>query len=186
MRFDSADVADLIASGLFDEVILHEVGHILGIGTVWGPTRLNLLRDPSLSGNADPYFVGPRAIEAFDAAGGTGYTGGRKVPVENACGGGQLPCPGTMDSHWRESVFDNELMTGFIDGGVANPLSGVTVASLWDEAYLVNMAGSDAYTLPGPLVAARAGPVIPLGDDILRGPILVIDRNGRVVRVIGP
>jgi len=180
MRFDSADVAGLIAAGLFDEVILHEVGHIVGIGTVWGPTRLNLLRDPSLGGNADPYFIGPRAIQAFDDAGGTGYTGGAKVPVENIGG------PGTADSHWREAVFFNELMTGFINSGVANPLSAVTVGSLWDEAYLVNMAGSDAYVLPGPLLAARAGPVLALGDDIWHGPILVIDRQGRVVRVIQP
>ncbi len=179
MRFDSADVAGLLAAGLFDEVILHEVGHILGIGTVWGPTRLNLLRNPSLQGNADPYFIGPRAIQAFDDAGGTGYTGGAKVPVENIGG------PGTADAHWRESVFDNELMTGFINFGI-NPLSAVTVGSLWDEAYLVNMAGSDAYALTLALLAARAGPVLALGDDIWHGPILVIDRQGRVIRVIQP
>ncbi|MGH7675788.1 MAG: leishmanolysin-related zinc metalloendopeptidase, partial [Gemmatimonadales bacterium] len=126
-----------------------------------------------------PYFIGPRAIQAFDDAGGTAYVGGRKVPVENTGGGG------TADAHWRESVFDNEVMTGFINFGV-NPLSAVTVGSLWDEAYVVNMAGSDAYVLPGPLVAAGARQGIDLGDDIWHGPILVIDRQGRVVRVIRP
>ena len=39
--------------------------------------------------------------------------------------------PGTVDAHWRELVFDNELMTGFINFGT-NPLSGVTVSSLAD------------------------------------------------------
>ena len=34
-----------------------------------------------------------------------------------------------VNGHWRESVFDTELMTPYLDGGVANPLSIVTLAS---------------------------------------------------------
>src|SRR4051794_6205534 len=47
------------------------------------------------------------------------------VPVENTGG------PGTRDSHWREAVFGNELMTGFV-GPAGNPLSRTTVGSLQD------------------------------------------------------
>jgi hypothetical protein len=52
-----------------------------------------------------------------------------------------------------------------------------------DLGYLVNYAGSDAYVLS---LALRAGPsrVRPLGDDILRWPIAVLDAAGRVTQVI--
>ena len=36
---------------------------------------------------------------------------------------------GTINSHWRDEVFDPEIMTGFIDAGV-NPLSAITVSAL--------------------------------------------------------
>src|SRR5258708_39129929 len=42
-------------------------------------------------------------------------------------------------SHFRESVFGNEVMTGYLNNG-ANPLSRVTIASLADLGYQVNMA----------------------------------------------
>ena len=174
MQFDSADVASLEASGHFDEVIVHEMGHVLGFGAIW--LNLGLLADPSLQGGSDPHFTGARAIEAFDRIGGTGYTGA-KVPVENTGG------PGTADSHWRESVFGNELMTGYINSG-ANPLSVVTVASFWDMAYTVNLDGADPFSLSFPLQAFRAPVAVRLVDDIARGPIYVVDAAGRVIGVI--
>lgn len=150
MIFDTADVADLEQQGLFDEVILHEMGHVLGFGTLWQPTLLNLLAG---GGGSDPFFTGVQGRAAFDRIGGTAYTGGLKVPVENM--GGQ----GTANVHWREPVFGNELMTGFLNGGVANPLSIVTVASMGDEAYLVNYAAADpyahAFSAPPPPLPAR-------------------------------
>src|SRR5206468_4913919 len=51
MRFDTADVANLESAGQFDEVILHEMGHVLGFGTIWGP--LGLLADPASAGGTD-------------------------------------------------------------------------------------------------------------------------------------
>jgi phosphotransferase system IIB component len=128
MEFDIADVANLLLSGSLDLVIEHEMGHVLGFGTIWSSS---LLIDPSQSGGTDPHFVGSQALEAFDRVGGASYVASAKVPVENMGG------PGTADGHWRESVFNNELMTGFLDQGV-NPLSLVTVASLGDLGYRVN------------------------------------------------
>jgi len=183
MSFDTADVALLEAQGTFDEVVLHEMGHVLGFGTLWRPQTLNLLQ---ASGSADPYFSGAQAIAAFNRIGGTSYTGGNKVPLENSGG------PGTIESHWRETVFGNELMTGFISIGAVNPLSVVTVASMGDEAYLVNYASADAYThafttRPAPgAPAAPAAATIWLGDDILRVPIHTVDQFGRVNGVYRP
>jgi hypothetical protein len=173
MRFDTADLDQLESAGLLETVILHEMGHVLGFGTIW--SDLGLLADPSLppTNGTDPHFTGAQATIAFDAVGGAGY-GGLTVPVENT--GGE----GTADSHWRESVFGNELMTGFVDAG-ANPLSIVTVASFADLGYTVNLAGADPYTLSTALRAFSRGPRVELGNDVLRMPRHVVDDAGHVV-----
>jgi CARDB/Bacterial pre-peptidase C-terminal domain/Leishmanolysin len=180
MRFDTADLAFLETNNQFVETILHEMGHVLGFG-FWGPTGANLLVNPSLpsSPGADTHFTGAAAIAAFDAAGGTGYTGGAKVPVENLLG------EGSGDSHWRESVLAEELMTPSLDGGIQNPLSAISIASLGDMGYIVDTSTADAYALSLPAaVAGRKGPVIHLVNDYLRRPLLVVDEKGRVVGVI--
>ena len=183
MRFDSADVATLETNGQLDEVILHEMGHVLGYGTIWSPSFLNLLVGPAAQGGTDPHFVGTQAVAGFNRIGGTGYTAGAKVPVE--AGGGA----GTRDSHWRESVFGPELMTGFLNGGVPNPLSVVTVASMGDEGYQVNYAAADPFSLSFAAATLRAlGAVstIQLRDDVLKLPIHMLDRQGRLTRVVVP
>ena len=188
MQFDSADVASLINSGSIDEVILHEMGHVLGIGTTWniGPTQLGYIRGCRQNsvqafpgnGSVDTYYNCPAGLAAFDSIGGTSYTGGNKVPVENT------GSAGTANGHWRESTFGNELMTGFLNSGGPNPLSLLTVASLQDELYTVNFAAADPYNHVFSLRAAASGVSIRLTDDIWRGPIGVMDASGRVLRVL--
>ncbi|MFV1987614.1 MAG: leishmanolysin-related zinc metalloendopeptidase, partial [Gemmatimonadota bacterium] len=177
MRFDTADLATLEANGLLDEVILHEMGHVLGIGTLW--SSLSLLANPAAQGGTDPYFVGALAISAFDAVGGAGYAGS-KVPVE--AGGGS----GTRDGHWRESVFDRELMTGWIDPG-SNPLSTVTVQSLADIGYVADVSGADHFSLPGSAsIVPRSGGVLALylQNDLLLITLEILDAAGRTVGLI--
>ena len=58
-------------------------------------------------------------------------------------------------SHWRESVFATELMTGWNDFG-PNALSRVTVASMADLGYTVNMAAAESFRRPGTSAAAVA------------------------------
>jgi hypothetical protein len=176
MRFDTADLDVLESAGLLQTVVLHEMGHVLGFGTIW--SDLGLLANPSLQGGTDPHFTGAKATIAFDAVGGAGYSG-LKVPVEKTGGAG------TADSHWRESVFANELMTGFVDAGV-NPLSRVTVASFGDMGYTVNLAGADPFTLAPALRAFSRGPRVDLGNDVLRMPRHAVDGAGHVVGVVAP
>jgi hypothetical protein len=131
----------------------------------------------------DTHLNGPQGIAAFDALGGTNYTGGAKVPVENTLFGA-----GTRDSHWRESVFDHELMTGVIDApGTGNPMSSMSIASLADLGYTVDVSQADTYnqTFSGAaaLRAPQPGEVV-LVDDIIFGPLRVVDRAGRVVHVL--
>lgn len=180
MQFDTADLDVLQSNGLLSAVILHEMGHVLGFGTIWTDPGINLLADPSLppANGADPHFIGVQAIAAFQAADGQSDT---PVPVENAGG------VGTADSHWRESVFGNELMTGFLDGGI-NPLSRVSVASMADLGYTVNLDGADAFSLalPPGLRAFARGPKVALVNDVVRLPIRVVNSHGQVERIVQP
>jgi hypothetical protein len=134
MEFDSADLATLEASGQLYDVVLHEMGHLLGIGTIW--QALGLLRG---AGTTNPRFLGARATAEYNAIFGTS---GTSVPVEGRPSG-----LGSRDSHWRESVFGNELMSPYISG-TPNPISRVTVASLADLGYTVNMNAADPYIPP--------------------------------------
>jgi len=143
MQFDTADVARMVSEGTFTNVILHEMGHVIGIGTLWASFGF-----VTGFGTADPRYVGSRALAEYQTLVGSGSTP-TSVPVENAGGAG------SRDAHWRESVFDNELMTSIAERpGVVMPISRLTVASLEDLGYRVNYGAADPYRLPAPLTAA--------------------------------
>lgn len=176
--FDVSDIDGLIDSGDATELAVHEIAHALGFGVLWRP--LGLLRDPALGvGAIDAHFVGPLAIAAFDAAGGTDYTGGAKVPVENLGGAG------SANLHWRGSVLGGELMRPLNRLGVPETFSSITIQSIADLGYIVDVSLAEPYTLPGAGAAdAKPGRVVDLGDDVLRGPVQVFDPGGRLVRVL--
>ena len=180
MRFDSEDLANLEDTGVLVNIVIHEMGHVLGIGTIW--PLFKLLVNPSVpsNANADTHFAGPLAITAFDDAGGTTYTGGAKVPVENT---GE---EGSADGHWRESVLAEEIMTPFFVLGLPQPLSAITVESLADVGYRIDISQADAFrkvfTSPAPAPDPRS--VIDLRGDIRQGPIIEVDAKGRIIRVI--
>lgn len=145
VELDRADVASLERSGRLQDVLTHEMAHVLGFGTMWEEN--NLLRN---AGSSNPRFTGPVATAQYNTIFGRSES---SVPVENEGG------PGTHDTHWRESVFGSELLTGFIDSGV-NAISRVTVGSLADLGYVVDLAAAEAYSAPGrPPPAALAGVV---------------------------
>ncbi|HEX9892784.1 MAG TPA: Ig-like domain-containing protein, partial [Gemmatimonadales bacterium] len=166
MRFDTADLASLETSGHLGEVILHEMGHVVGFGTLW--SLLGLIEG---AGGGDPTFVGSSSRSAWVAASQSLGFVGNIVPVENSGG------PGTRDGHWRETVARNELMTGFINNGT-NPLSAFSVASFRDMGYVVNDAASDQFILTQLLLGTPAAQ-LQIREAPLAGPIYVIDRAGR-------
>ena len=178
IELDEDDVNRLEAQGALISTVTHEFGHVLGFGSLW--ESRGFLKDPSVDANAsaDTHFDGPLAVAAFNAIGGRSYRGA-KVPVQS--GGAE----GMSDGHWRESVFGMELMTPFIELG-AQPLSRITVESLADLGYEVNLSAADQYRVTGAGAPDYDGPVIYLGDDIARIPIRVFDQKGRLVRVIPP
>ncbi|WP_289031986.1 leishmanolysin-related zinc metalloendopeptidase [uncultured Algoriphagus sp.] len=143
MFFDTSDLAVLEAFNLFDEVIIHEMGHVLGIGTVWDLTfdGVNFERQLIAGTPENPFFTGRFGNIHWRAAGGE-----NALPIEGAAAG-----PGTAFSHWSEDILDNELMTGFLNLGV-NPLSRITAGSLRDLGYGVALVG-DPYSVRDQIVA---------------------------------
>ena len=132
MSFDTADVTRYEELGGLKDLILHEMGHVLGVGTLW-----KLFEVISGTGTNNPNFTGKNALAEWHALGGKGT-----LPIENEGG------IGTRDMHWRESIFDAELMTSYND--TSQSLSRLTIASLKDLNYNnVDFSMADSsYTLP--------------------------------------
>ncbi len=163
LQLDAADLRQMESRGTLDDVVLHEMGHILGIGTLWQAAGV-----VSGTGTQDPYFTGRAGVDAYRTLGG----GGAGIPVENS--GGE----GTRDGHWRETVFGNELMTGYI-GSTPNPLSAMTIASLQDLGYGATLAAANGYTLGATTSSSRSA-IDLRGAERLRRPSHRVDRDGRV------
>ncbi|HEY3259125.1 MAG TPA: leishmanolysin-related zinc metalloendopeptidase [Pseudonocardiaceae bacterium] len=143
MSFDTADLAKMEALRTLRDVITHEMGHVLGIGTLW--QRKGLLKGATTD---NPTFSGRSAMDEYKVLRATARR--RRVPVENIGG------PGTRNGHWREAVFRNELMSGFISEP-GNPLSRMTVASLADIGYQVDLTAAEPYDLPNLMQLAEDG-----------------------------
>lgn len=146
MLFDSADMASMAANGTTQDVITHEMLHVVGIGTLWQDKYLI-----TAAGTTSVTYWGAQARQGCVGFGGTA-TCATSVPVENNL------VIGTADSHWRESTFGNELMTGYVNTG-GMPFSAMTVGSLADIGYQVNLLAADAYRLPSG--SASSGNLIP-------------------------
>jgi hypothetical protein len=136
MQFDSDDLGFLDELDLFEEVIIHEMGHVLGVGTLWNVAPFGFPRTLLEGTVENPYFNGKMANVHWNAEGGTG-----ELPVEGIQEG-----PGTRFSHWDEDILKNELMTGFLNLG-ENPLSRITAGSLRDLGYGTAVKG-ESYDLP--------------------------------------
>ncbi len=146
----SIDSADTVTSFNLRNAVHHELGHALGIGTLWGLKGLvNFTQAQLISGQCggDPLYKGVNAVREWKELRKT-LTGNLSkqdaIPVEEerrvrlaACG------------HWDEAVFDTELMTPFLEAsGSSEPLSRLTIASLADLGYTVNYRPAQSYKLP--------------------------------------
>jgi hypothetical protein len=144
MLFDAADLASMSQRGILQDVITHEMLHIVGIGTLWSDKQL-----VAAQGTPAVAYYGALGRQGCTDDGGTSVCA-NAVPVENN------GVPGTADAHWRESTFGNELMTGYVNlNGM--PLSSITVGSLADLGYVVNPLAADPYRVP----SGALGNIIP-------------------------
>ena len=117
MQFDVADAVALDAQGGWGDVVLHEMLHAMGFGTLWA--MKGLAAATGVGG-----YTGAAGMAEYAAMGGSG-----PVPVETKGGAG------TAGEHWSEAVFGDELMTGWI--GNQTHLSLLTIASLADLGYVL-------------------------------------------------
>jgi len=117
MQFDVADV-DWMGAATFAQVVLHEMSHSLGFGSIWD--RLGLVTNGQ--------FTGANAVHEYDLMVNGTPSG---IPVEQDGGAG------TAGSHWDEETFNNELMTGYINDG-PNYFTAMSEASFRDLGYQIN------------------------------------------------
>jgi hypothetical protein len=179
MRFDNADLANLEADGRLLSVIMHEMLHVIGIGTTWRETTLNMWTGDV----ANPGFLGlaARAACVNDHGGATTCT--THVPIEDCVG---IPgCgAGTRLGHWRELIFRTELMTGYVSAaGVRNPFSKMTIQALGDLGYTVDADQSNDYVIPPAALMGIRQQSSSAGDLRMPAPRLPtheIDRSGRI------
>jgi hypothetical protein len=174
MQFDLADLPSLR-----EETILHEMLHVVGVGAMWPdphPDGWGLIQG---AGGPNPQYTGANGRLGCQEVGGT-VTCASTVPVEDTLG------PGTRDVHWEENVFDTELMTGFIEAGTtAMPFSIMTVRSLIDIGYTVNLSNADPFTKPfGPIITEQLAVRRQRWEIVAPVPITAIDSRARVVRVL--
>ena len=85
-------------------------------------------------------FFGQEAITEYAAAFGLSPNFTTAVPLENFGGAG------TANSHWRESIFGDELMVGHLRPHM--PLSTITVGSIADLHYVVDYGSADSFVPP--------------------------------------
>ena len=158
MAFNAADMERLETHSYLERMAMRQIAVVLGFGLLWDESQFALLKDPSVgpdgsvSPEPDTHFAGAQSVAAFAEI--SGDYAGAAVPVENDS---TRYGSGLLDLHWRESVFGSELMTTVLDSADA-PVSRVTIASLADLGYEVDLDRADPYALPatGDQVAADA------------------------------
>ncbi|MEM7489414.1 MAG: VPLPA-CTERM sorting domain-containing protein [Pseudomonadota bacterium] len=138
--FDKADIGRLETRGLFFDVLVHEVAHVLGFGTLW--TRNDLY----VRGSGR--YTGTRGLAAYRAE---FDPFAEFVPVELDYGSG------TANSHWDETWPGGrgELMTGLINAPLFT--SRTTLAAFEDLGYVLAVPATVPVPASGWLLLAGLG-----------------------------
>lgn len=125
ITMDSADSANWLSKGIWDDFALHEMLHCLGFGTAW--SAMGLVQNY----NGDLRFTGNHATDMYNALypliAGPDQNSHLGVPVETDGGSG------TAGVHWDDATFKNEIMTGALN--FTNVVSDMTIAALEDMGY---------------------------------------------------
>lgn len=161
MRFDTADLDAMEGNGTLFDVIVHEMAHVIGFGSLW-----TVGSDFSLAGVVDPYVDGSgeytgsfaNALYSLEFGASDGF-----IPVELDGGSG------TANAHWDELTFaggSRDIMTGYLNapsGSADAPfgaatLSSTTIAAFADIGYIT--AATDVLApvpLPAGMVLSLTG-----------------------------
>lgn len=178
VTLDSADVNGVEDAGLLEELLVHELGHVLGLGGGWNymgftpdyetEDRRYKLPSITLAGRPRRAYAEPQ----YRILGGYADDG-FGIPVDSLTG------------HWREAVFGDELMTPIIHE-VGNPLSRITIGALADLGFDVDMNAADIYRVRNPIGSMQdRGYGLRVGDDQRFGPVVIVNRHGERTGVLG-
>ena len=175
LTFDEVDLEGYTNEERITDVLQHEMGHVLGFSHgLWN--YLGLAENVE-EGSTTPRFIGENAVAVYQAAGGDTEF----VPLES--GGGE----GTQFSHWNETLFGNELMTGFANPNesIDSYLSALTIASFADVGYTVNMDAADRtlFALRHDGSAGISGRPWGEMEEILTGPLISVSADGVITNI---
>ncbi len=121
-------------------IMIHEMAHTLGFGTIWEPITF-----PTLGKSIGRSLIN-RSTQTYN---GNTYVGYAYGDLLGQFGTGLAVPIDDVFAHWRESVFDAELMTTFAElRGEAMPVSAMTLSSLRDLGWRVNYGAAQPYSLP--------------------------------------
>ena len=152
MQFDTADLTNLESNGSLNAVIMHEMAHVMGFGTLWTNNNVYV--------NGTGQFTGSNALSAYRTE--FNLPAAAFVPVE--LGGGS----GTANGHWDEvdgggaatgrvsalGDMQYELMTGWLNSSIF--ISKTTVQSFVD----IGFASAADVPEPTTLASAAAGALL--------------------------
>ncbi|MCZ6764487.1 MAG: leishmanolysin-related zinc metalloendopeptidase [Alphaproteobacteria bacterium] len=126
MEFDSSDVGTYLASGQLYDIVLHEMMHVLGFGTLW---EYSGIVETEIDDMGTRRPVDDVIVYNYLGAYATAENGGVAPAVESDGG------PGTAGGHWDEVTFNDELMTGYIND--LNFYTSLSIGALVDLGYEV-------------------------------------------------
>jgi Leishmanolysin len=133
MVFDKSDLAMLRQDNGFLDTILHEMGHVIGLGSLWEYANL-ATESPNCT------YLGVHANAEYQALSQCGNT---TLPLERKGG------PGTACVHWDEDCLGDELMTGYLSSfnsdSMRSPLSRLSIAAVQDLGYNVDYSRANPF-----------------------------------------
>lgn len=144
MFFDEADVVSLSNNNQLNAVILHEMAHVLGIGSLWRDEGLIIDLVANADNTRQPKYIGASGVAQFQLLAEDDQID--FVPVENGFtknafnGAGS----GSVNVHFDEDDLLFELMT-FRVAVVDQPLSTITIGCLEDLGYVVDFTQADTF-----------------------------------------
>ena len=144
MQFDSADAAAMVANNTLYSVVLHEMAHVIGFGTLWTYNNNVYGTNYNLYTAGTGQYYGPNALAQWQSE--FNRPTDTFVPVELQGG------TGTADGHWAETYggagltgivsnatgmdMANELMTGWASSTFF--VSRATLGAIADLGYTVD------------------------------------------------